>query len=257
MNIDAIPISVLFAATIFIMVIAFEAGLRLAWAHRRQEQEKEPPVSAIAGSILGLVAFMLAFTFGIVTARYDARKELVRNEAVAISTAYLRADFMSEPDRGKTKELFRKYVDLRLAMAQATDASIIKKKMEETVLIQRQLWEMAVINARKDMNSDVAALYIESVNTVRDLHALRVAVIESRIPAGIWMVLYVLVILGMSGIGYQTAISGSRRSWATPILALSFSLVIVMIATLDRPQVHFISVSQKPLADARAEMEVK
>ena len=92
-----------------------------------------------------------------------------------------------------------------------------------------------------------------------DIHALRVAVaMQARIPAGIWLVLYVLVILGMIGIGYQTAIAESaRRSWATPILAFAFSLVIVLIASLDRPQSGFITVSQQPLIDLRASMEMK
>ena len=82
MSMDAIPIGVLFAATIIIVVIAIEAGYRLGnAARRRSEREKEPPVSAIAAAILGLVAFIMAFTFGIVSDRYDARKALVRDEA--------------------------------------------------------------------------------------------------------------------------------------------------------------------------------
>ena len=70
------------------VVIAIEAGYRLGHAaHRRSEDEKESPVSAIPAAILGLLAFMLAFTFGIVSDRYDARKALVREEANAIRTA--------------------------------------------------------------------------------------------------------------------------------------------------------------------------
>src|SRR5687767_10911499 len=35
---------------------------------------------------------------------------------------------------------------------------------------QVRLWEMAVANARRDMNSDVAALYIDSLNKVNEMH---------------------------------------------------------------------------------------
>ena len=260
MSMDVVPIGIIFVATIIIMVVAVEAGHVLGDAvHRRSEDEKEPPVSAKMGAILGLVAFMLAFTFGIVTNRYDSRKELVRNEANAIGTAYLRSDFMSEPDRGKTKMLYREYLDTRIAAAVSRSLGEQHKALIESDSVQRQLWEMAVANAYKDMNSDVAALYIDSLNQVIDIHALRVAVaMQARIPAGIWLVLYVLVILGMIGIGYQTAIAESaRRSWATPILAFAFSLVIVLIASLDRPQSGFITVSQQPLIDLRASMEMK
>jgi hypothetical protein len=99
------------------------------------------------------------------------------------------------------------------------------------------------------MNSDVAALYIESLNEVIDIHALRVAVgLRTRIPVGIWSVLYGITMLGMMGIGYHTGIAGSKRSMGTLILALSFALVIAVIASLDRPD-GFIKVTQQPLID--------
>jgi putative Ca2+/H+ antiporter (TMEM165/GDT1 family) len=67
MRIDALPIWAVFAGTIVVVMVAIEAGYLLGQAmHRRSDEEKESPVSAIAGAILGLAAFMLAFTFGIV-----------------------------------------------------------------------------------------------------------------------------------------------------------------------------------------------
>ena len=51
------------------------------------------------GAVLGLAAFMLAFAFGAVSSRFDARKELVRDDANAIRTAWARADFLPEADR--------------------------------------------------------------------------------------------------------------------------------------------------------------
>jgi hypothetical protein len=257
MNMDFIPVWALFAATMIGVVTAIEAGYRLGRAvHRRAEDEKESPVSAISASILGLLAFMLAFTFGIVTERFDARKALVREETNAIGTTYLRTDFLPELDRGEAKRLIREYVNHRVAAVQKHDYSEVNKLLSEPVRIQRKLWDMAVANARKDMNSDVAALYIESLNEVIDLHAMRVAIgLQARIPIGIWLVLYILVFFGMISVGYQTAIAGSRRSWATLILAVSFAMVLALIILLDRPHGGFITVSQQPLVDLRASMD--
>ena len=114
---------------------------------------------------------------------------------------------------------------------------------------------MAVANARHDMNSDVAALYIESLNEVNGIHASRVAVgIQARVPGEIWLVLYCVTILGMMCVGYQTGIAGSKRSMARPILALSFALVFALIASLDRPDSGVIKVTQQPLIDLRDAM---
>ena len=131
----------------------------------------------------------------------------------------------------------------------------IPETLKESEKIHKKLWDMAVINAKKDMNSDVAALYIESLNEIINIHRLRIAVgLQMRIPLGIWVVLYVLIISGMFSIGYQTAISGSRRSWVKPVLAISFSLVITLIAALDNPNSGYLPVSQQPLIELQQSM---
>lgn len=253
MSIDSIPIWAVFAATIVAVIAAIEVGQRMGHVvRRRSEDEKESPISAIAGAILGLSAFMLAFAFGVVWDRYDARKALVREDAVAIRTAWQRSDFLPEADRGEATEMFRRYVDLRVTFAQAAslEPERVRSVLAETQQIQDRLWNTAVINARKDMNSDVAALYIDSLNAMNAVHATRVAVgIQTRVPFEIWIVLYLITILGMAGVGYQTGIAESKRSIAWPILAFSFALAFALIASLDRPDSGVLRVPQQPLID--------
>jgi hypothetical protein len=261
MNLDVIPIWLLFVGTILLVTSSIELGFRLGrMARRRSEDEKESPVSAIAGSVLGLVAFMLAFTFGIVAERFDTRKGLVREEANTIRTTWQRSDFLPEPERTEARALLRQYVANRLP---STEPALSGKAFEEKVRrvlsdaerVQGRLWDMAVANARKDMNSDVAALYIDSLNNMTEVHASRVAIaLQQRIPGGIWIVLWSLTFLGMAALGYQTGIAGSRRSLAQPLLAISFSMVVALIASLDRPVNTFLKVSQQPLIDVYESM---
>jgi hypothetical protein len=258
MIINAIPIWALFIGTILVVLAAIEGGYLLGqFAHRRSEEEKESPVSAMAGTVLGLVAFILAFTFGSVYDRFDARKELTREEVNVIRTAWLRSEFWPEPNRTEAKGLIREYTEKRLAFVQARDLSPerVKSMNFESQRILSRLWEMAVADALRDMNSDVAALYLESLNEMIAIHASRVAVgIQARIPAALWFVLYCITILGMMGVGYQTGIAGSKRSMARPILAVSFALVILLIASLDNPIHGIIDVSQQPFIDLLSSM---
>jgi len=151
--------------------------------------------------------------------------------------------------------LLKEYVDIRIAAVQSNKLDEVQKVMKRSSVIQRDLWKMAVENARKDMNSDVAALYIESVNEVINYNALRISVgLQTRIPLTIWLTLYLLIGFSMVTVGYQTAIAGSRRSGSIPILAISFSLVVVLIVILDRPGNEFNSVSQQPLINLQSEM---
>ena len=252
MTMDFLPVWLLFAGTIFLVLISAEAGYRLGrLANRRPEVEKEATVSGVASAILALVAFMLAFTFGIVSDRFFARLSLVREEANAVGTAYRRADFLPDLERGESKRLLEEYVDLRLDFTQAGSLGRVSEFLSETVAIQDRLWEVAVANARRDMNSDVGALYVESVNQIIELQALRMALgVQARIPLQIWFVLTSVTVLGMMALGYHSGIAGSKRSLSTLILALSFALVIAVIASLDRPT-GFIQVSQQPMIDLR------
>lgn len=249
MHIKDMPVLLLLVTTFLLVVVAIEIGYRVGTAIRkRREVETESTVSSISGYVLALLAFIIAFTFGIVTDRYQARKELVREEANLLRTAWMRAEFLPDTDRIEAKQLIRQYTSLRIDAVKTLGQVTVQEAMEKCGNIEHQLWEMAVVNARKDMNSDVAALYIESLNDVANINASRVVVgLHTRIPEGIWEVLLLLTLLAMFSVGYQTAIVGSKRSWATIIMALSFSLVIVMIETLDRSHTSLIPVSQFPM----------
>jgi hypothetical protein len=256
MSIDNIPLWLLFLGTVLIVVGTIELGYLLGKAaRRRSEDEKEAPVSAIAGTVLALLAFILAFTFGIVANRYDARRELVREQANAISTAYDRTDFLPEPMRDESKDLFQRYIATLIQAASPQNMDDLPAEIRELKTIESQIWEIAVANVRAGDNSDISALYVDSLNHMNDVLATRIAVaVESRLPIELWIMLYLLVALAMLAIGYQTAIANSQRTWMLVVLALSFSIVIVLVAALDDPERGYIGVSQQPLYNVQAEM---
>jgi hypothetical protein len=70
-----------------------------------------------------------------------------------------------------------------------------------------------------------------------------------RIPEGIWLTLATLTILGMMAVGYQVGIAGSKRTLATPLVAIAFASVVAVIGARDRPIGGLTNVSQQPLID--------
>ncbi|HSD14453.1 MAG TPA: hypothetical protein VLB74_07370 [Flavobacterium sp.] len=256
MHLDDIPIGLFFLLTCLLVIFSIDGGYRVGnRVHKKSDQEKESPVSGISGSILGLLAFILVFTFNIVSERYDTKRALVREDANAIRSAWLRSEFLEEPDRSNSQKLIKEYVNMRanlpniLLPSQQTSAKI-EKTIDKSSKIHSQLFDIAVANGKKDLNSDIGALYVEAINDIISTHYERVAVgWQARVPNGFWLVLFILIILSMFSVGYQMAIAGSSRSWSTLILVFSFSLVITLIAVLDRPQNNFIRVSQQPMID--------
>jgi len=74
------------------------------------------------------------------------------------------------------------------------------------------------------------------------------------IPSTIWLALYLITVVAMAKVGYQSGVSGPRRSAAMPTMALTFTLVFVLIADLDRPLRGFLTVSQQAMIDLQNKM---
>src|SRR6187551_754402 len=212
MDLKDMPVLLLLLTTFGLVILSIEFGYLVGKAIRkRQEVETESTVSSISGYVLALLAFIIAFTFGIVTDRFQARKDLVREEANMIRTSWMRADFLPDSQRVEAKNLIKEYATLRLTAVRSQEIDQIKQAITQCSQIRDQLWNMAVTEAKKDMNSDVAALYIESLNDIANINASRVVVgLHTRIPEGIWEVLFILMLLGMFSIGYQASILGSK-----------------------------------------------
>jgi hypothetical protein len=75
------------------------------------------------------------------------------------------------------------------------------------------------------------------------LHAKRVTVgVHNRIPGIVWGWLYLVLIFAMFATGYHAGMSGTARSYAVIALTLAFSVVVLLIVDLDRPQEGLVEV---------------
>ena len=245
---DLLPIWGVFLATVAVVLLAVEGGFRLGqYRRRRSEQEDRPPVGEMVAATLALLAFMLAFTFGLAASRFDVRRGLVIDEANAIGTTYLRAGLLPEPHRSDVRSLLREYVDVRL---EAVQPGKLSRSIDRSEELHARLWAHAVAVGEKNPGSIVVGLFIASLNEVIDLHAKRLALgVRNRIPGTIWAALSFVAIIGTSVMGYHAGLAGSGRSLALLALVLAFSAVVTLIADLDRPQEGLLRVSQQTMID--------
>ena len=249
---DALPLWGVFIVILLIVLLSVEFGYRLGKYRRsNHEMEKEAPLGTMVGAELALLAFILAFTFGLAAARFDTRRQVVLDEANAIGTTYLRAGML--PERGEEiRRLLREYVATRLEAVQPGKLSEGIRRSEE---IQQQAWTQADVVAEKNPDSMIVGLFVESLNQMIDLHAIRIqASLRSRIPGAIWLSLFAVAALSFATMGYHSGLSGTRRSVAIVAVAVTFSVVIQLIADLDRPQEGVLNVSQQALLDVQRSM---
>jgi hypothetical protein len=238
----------LFIATIAVSILALEAGYRLgARRRRRTDFEKDAPIGSSVGATLGLLAFMLAVTFGIAMGQFDIRRKAFFDEVDSISTAYRHADFLPAELSMQSKEALKHYVATRLQVIDTGDIQLADTKSQQ---LHDQLW--SYVNTARDQTSNqiLLGIYINSISEMMDLHTRRIlAATQLRIPTIIWIVLYSVACLGLTEMGYQTGISGSARSPAFLGLVLSFAAVLSLIADLDRPREGTIFISQKAMRE--------
>jgi len=249
---DTLPIWTLFPIAILIGALSVELGCRVARNRRRRyPNEAEAPAAPVVAATLGLLAFMLAFTFGIAAARFEERRQAVLAEANAISTAYLRGAMLPEPMATDSRNLLREYVDVRLAAAEPGKTAEAISKSEA---LHRRLWAQALAAAEKE-KSVITSMFAQSLNDVINLHERRlIAGLHSRVPGAIWLGLYTLLLLSMVVLGYYEGIAGTRRSLAVFGLVLAFAAVLVLITDLDRPGQGMLEVSQQSMVDVRKSM---
>ena len=261
---DVIPILVLLVGTILIMILFIEFGFRLGKnAQAQAKKAQTSQVRAIMGAGLGLLAFMLAFTFSTAQSHFEARVQNLAEEARIARNAFLQADLLTEPRRSQAKVLLKDYITLRSVRTnQDIDnaAKNIVTLIERSEDIQHQLWLIAVQTTRqaKDAKREdkESEFFMASVLALTDIHYIRVhAAVMNRIPLTIWVTLYLMAILSMIIMGYQAGLTDRRSPVATITLAVAFSAVIILITDLDRPVMSFFDINIQLLVDLQEDME--
>ncbi len=245
---DYLPIWAIYLLTIGFGLIAVELGFRLGlYWKRRNPDEQESHIGAMIAATLGLWAFLLAFLVGIATNRYDARRALVVDEANSIGTTYLRAGYLPEPYASQSRELLREYAGERLKLVDLSTHSAARQRSEE---IHPLLWAIAQEMAVTLPANEVIALYIDSLNQTIDLHTSRVtALTTARIPDTIYIGMYLVAMLGLGMLGFQSGINKRRNLIVTLVLILIFSGVMLLIIDMDRQWGGFLRVNQQPMKD--------
>jgi hypothetical protein len=256
MSFDSIPIWAVLLLTIGLVLLSLEIGVRLGKRTLSRGGGRPEVSGAMVGATMGLLAFMLAFTFNSAATRHDARKNLVMEEANAIETTWLRAGFLAEPSRAHFRGLLREYVDVRLQAAAGT--TDLDSAIRRTEVLQEQMWAVALENGGKNGSSITTGLFVQSLNEVIDLHLKRLTVgVRNRVAPTILVTLFVLLAAGMVMVGAQVGLSGTRNWWIESALAVAFSLVMFLIADLDRPQQGLVNVSQQSMSELLVRMGAK
>ena len=244
---------VIYAIAMGVFLLLVEIGFLLGCRRQSQiDDQSRSQTFTIQAALLAMLGLLLAFSFSMVLARFDAREELIVNESLAIETTFLRSDLLPEPKGSAVASLLRRYVDAKIEFySSAFDESKIRQINEKIEELQKQLWLQTLEAGNPDRVSLKYSLFIQSLSEMFDFHGRGVAAMRRRIPDEVFNLLYFVAALALGLTGYAAGLTGKRQRIQWLILSVAIASIIMLIVDMDRPRRTNIKVSQQSLLELR------
>ena len=210
-------------------------------AHANEDHSQE---GYLVGSMLGVLALLMAFSFSMALDRYEERRHLVVQEANAIGTSYLRAQLLDEPHRSRLSRLLAAYTDNRVALGTGQHAGL-GRQLEVNDKLLTDIWAAVVAARDSAARHGVSVPILATFNEVIDLDTERKVARKVRVPAPVMLLLYGFLLLTAVVLGY--VLEERRARLGAFMLFLLLSLYVSVIADLNRPASGNIQESQEAM----------
>ncbi|HEY4965866.1 MAG TPA: hypothetical protein VII28_05670 [Puia sp.] len=201
---------------------------------RKSEDDENNPINTtIVAAVLGLFAFLLAFTFNMSGNRYESRRLNNINEANSVSTAILRANLYSKQQRDSFRVDFKEYTMARINYFKADgDLKAMQKAGQDAQTFAARLWTRATVNAINNAPGLYPSNFmVPALNNMMDSANYNNNVEKLRVPDLIILLLLTLSLICAFFLGYYSI----RKGWFNETIAVGFCLLsaLVIYTTLD------------------------
>ncbi|MHA3787532.1 bestrophin-like domain [Flavobacterium hauense] len=221
-----------------IMLICIWLGARTG---KKKAQKKDyienESNKTIFGSVFGLLAFLLAFTFGMGGSRYEARRSASIAEANAIGTAILRADLYPEEQRNAFRADFKDYLQARIDYLKCQrDDPKISEYAASQQKAGNSLWKRAMtlsVNAPSIIPSNQM---IPALNEMFDSATSNDYSELMKVPQSIVTMLFILSFVSAFFMGYISGEKGKIDWYIAMGFCFLSAMVIYITLDLDRPR---------------------
>jgi hypothetical protein len=200
---------------------------------------------------------LIAFTVQGASARFDARRALIVQEANYIGTAWLRIDLLPAGAQPTMRGLFRQYLDSRLeTYRKIPDMTAVKAELDRTRELQDEIWEVALAN-QKEVGQALVTGLLPALNQMFDIVTTRTMAAQSHPPMIVFVMLAFMACAAAFMAGH--GMSGSKvRSWVHIVgFASILAATVLVIMDMEYPRLGMIRVDgfDQVLMDLRQTMK--
>jgi len=235
-------------AMLAVLLMASEVGYRLGSARDDAPDSLRTLMSGTGAATLGLLGLLLGFALSMAIARWDIRRDVIVEESNAIGTLFLRAGLLEEPLRGELQEALLAYTEARIALGGSrSDPDTLRAARLESEALHGRIWSVVErANQPTTLNATLSSV-ISAANELIDLHELRLASVENRLPPALFFLLLAVAALAVAFLAWSFGAAFHRGRTPMLLLALLIGAVLLLIMDVNRPQRGRVEVGVAPL----------
>ena len=244
----------LFAA----LLLAVELGRRLGLRWSSRDGGAHGGTAALDSAVFALFGLLIAFTFSGAASRFDARRDLIVQEANAIGTAYLRVDLLPGADQPAMRDGFRRYVDSRLAAyRQVSDPVAFKVALDRSAALQNDIWKRAIAATQEAGAAPaIGTQLLPAINDMIDITTTRAMATQMHPPGIVYVLLLGLAFASALLAGYGVGEAHARHWLHSGIFAAILTVTLYVIVDFEHPRMGSMRVDNfdSLLVDMRKSM---
>jgi hypothetical protein len=205
-------------------------------------------VTTVVGVIAGLYAVLIAFVIVNEWQAYNSAQAQVSNESAALSSTYISAGVLPQPNRDEVQKAILSY-DRSVV---CDEIPYLETHEGPSVATRRALVELNATVARAQPSVTNPVFYESTVKGLYDLAQARRGRINSAASPLPELLLIVVAITSLALIAAVSALDTQHRGWHIVItVALTFivALNLALVISLDRPFNGAAKVSDAPLRE--------
>jgi len=250
MDLPALSILGTLLLLIVLLPLAAFTGWWMGQRRRRRTLEAGKEIDMVVGetalgAILAMLGLLLAFSFGYALNLLEIRKSGQMDEAAAIGTAFLRADYLAEPGRTELQKALLRYSETRLApegqsITTPQDAIAF---FERTLLAQAELWPLTLEATADPTPPAIQTFVAGAVNDVIDMHTYRLGAFAEPVSGLVHLMLLATAMAALFLLGDRAGMLGRGLTWRLFMLSAFLTVVMITIVDLQRSSAGLIRLS--------------
>jgi hypothetical protein len=246
-----INVSELYPVVIVLFMLSTAAGTRIGARHYKRGVASVG-IGTLTAAGLVLLALLLAFSLAHALSRFEARRDLILEEAVAIESTAKLAAMLPNNTKKPIADLLRDYAAVRIGLGVPHDPTKLDRDAARSTAILTAIWQEADVS-EQSLTDD---RFISALDNMTKVQERRLTAHRQHVPSAVIVTLLGVAMVALGLTGYESGISGSRNRGANLIMACTVAIITVLVIDLDQPMRGLIKVPLEPLIEVGSRIGV-